>query len=133
MTTVDVKSKLNAEDVFVLASQTHQVYYAPNITNPKSSWYTVLTTKSRQVDESVTSKEKNTINDDAFQNEVSNASSSHVERVIVRDPTNFFIDLTMFESNHFMDDYEEEQNRSDNENQNENMNDHEQSDNDDLT
>ena len=27
ITTVDVKSKLNAEDVFVLASQAHQVYY----------------------------------------------------------------------------------------------------------
>ncbi|XP_074362605.1 uncharacterized protein LOC141702917 [Apium graveolens] len=38
MTTVDVKSKLNVDDVFVLASQAHQVYYAPNILNAKSSW-----------------------------------------------------------------------------------------------
>ncbi|KAL8101416.1 hypothetical protein AgCh_033342 [Apium graveolens] len=37
MITVDVKSKLRAEDVFVLASHAHQVYYAPSITNPKSS------------------------------------------------------------------------------------------------
>ncbi|XP_074323719.1 uncharacterized protein LOC141660630 [Apium graveolens] len=133
MTTVDVKSKLNAEDVFVLASQAHQVYYAPNIANPKSSWYTILTTKSRQVDESVTSREENIFNDDAFQNEESNASSSHVERVVVDDPINFFIDLTMFENNHFVDDYEEEQNARNKENQNEDMNIDDGSDNDDLT
>ncbi|KAK1365431.1 hypothetical protein POM88_040992 [Heracleum sosnowskyi] len=53
--------------------------------------------------------------------------------VIVRDPTNFFVDLTMFENNHFMDDYVEEQNESDDEDQNENINIDEQSDNDDLT
>ncbi|XP_074322753.1 uncharacterized protein LOC141659723 [Apium graveolens] len=133
MITVDVKSKLNAEDVFVLASQAHQVYYAPNIANPKSSWYTILTTKSRQVDESVTSREENIFNDDAFQNEESNASSSHVERVVVDDPINFFIDLTMFENNHFVDDYEEEQNARNKENQNEDMNIDDGSDNDDLT
>lgn len=133
MTTVDVKSKLNAEDVFVLASQAHQVYYAPNIANPKSSWYTVLTTKRRQVDESVTNKEKNTSNEDAFQNESSNASSSHVERVIVRDPTNFFIDLTMFENNHSMQDYEEEQNDEERHESENDMTIEEHSDNDDLT
>lgn len=38
MTTVNVKSQLNAEDVFVLASQATQVYYAPNINNPSSQY-----------------------------------------------------------------------------------------------
>ena len=90
ITTIDIKSKLNAEDVFVLASQAHQVYYARNITNMKSSWYTVLTTKRREVNEVVLSINKDTSNDDIFQNEVSNASSSHVERVIVHDPSIFF-------------------------------------------
>ena len=54
-----------------------------------------------------------------------------MERVIIRDPTIFFIDLTMFESNH-LDDYEEEQIASDNEDQNEDMDDDDQSDDDDL-
>ena len=31
ITVVDIKLKLNVEDVFVLASQAHQVYYAPSI------------------------------------------------------------------------------------------------------
>ncbi|XP_074326945.1 uncharacterized protein LOC141664886 [Apium graveolens] len=135
MTTVDVKSKLNAEDVFVLASQAHQVYYAPNILNAKSSWYTVLTTKRRLVDESVSTQERNKIDDDALQNEVANASSSHVERVIVRDPSNFFIDLRMFENDYSMDDNGEEENKKyeedEDEDSNENEND-ELSDNDDL-
>ena len=107
MTTVDIKSKLNAEDVFVLASQAHQVYYAPNITNVKSSWYTVLTTKSRQVNEIVSSTER----DDIFQNEMSNASSSHVERVVIRDPSNFFIDLRNFENDYSVDEDNEQQTR----------------------
>ena len=78
-------------------------------------------------------EEENIFNDDAFQNEESNASSSHVERVVVDDSINFFIDLTMFENNHFVDDYEEEQNARNKENQNEDMNIDDGSDNDDLT
>ncbi|KAK1397556.1 hypothetical protein POM88_007696 [Heracleum sosnowskyi] len=65
--------------------------------------------------------------------EMSNASSSHVERVNVRDPTNFFIDLTMFENDRSMAYHEEERNESDNEDQNEAIDIDEQSDNDDLT
>ena len=102
ITTIDIKSKLNSEDVFVLASQAHQVYYAPNITNPKSSWYNVLPTKSRQINEIVSSTGKNTSEDDVLQNEVSNASSSHVERVTIHDPSNFFIDLRNFEYDNSM-------------------------------
>ncbi|KAL8156242.1 hypothetical protein AgCh_001369 [Apium graveolens] len=111
MTTVDVKSKLNADDVFLLASQAHQVYYAPNISNAKSSWYTVLTTKSRQVDESVSTKENLKINNDALQNEVSNTSSSHVERVTIHDPLNFFIDLRIFENDYSIDHDDEEESK----------------------
>ena len=87
---VDIRSKLNAEYVFVFPSQDHQVYHAPNITNAKSSWYSVLPTKSRQSNEIVPSSEIDTFNDDIFQNKVSNASSSHVERVVIHDPSNFF-------------------------------------------
>ena len=47
-------------------------------------------------------KEKTTTNNDVFQNEVSNASSSHVERIVVHDPSFFFIDLRMFENDHSM-------------------------------
>ncbi|KAK1355300.1 hypothetical protein POM88_048556 [Heracleum sosnowskyi] len=85
----------------------------PDMIQPKS-----VTTKNREVNENVTSKEKVGSND-AFQNEVSDASSSHVERVNVRDPANFFIDLTMFENDRSMAYHEEERNESDNENQNE--------------
>lgn len=131
ITAVDIKSKLNAEDVFVLASQAHQVYYAPNISNAKSSWYTVLTTKSRQVDESVSTKEKTKINDDALQNEVSNASTSHVERIIVRDPSNFFVDLRMFENDYSIDNNDEEEKQRDTEVEDVDEDD-ELSDNDDL-
>lgn len=45
--TVDVKSKLRSNEHFVLASQATQVYYASNVVNPKSSWYTVVKTKTR--------------------------------------------------------------------------------------
>ena len=100
-------------------------------TGRRISWYTILITKSREVNESLTSKETNIANEDAFHNEVLNSSSSNVERVIIHDPTIFFIDLTMFESNH-LDDYEEEQIASDNEDQNEDMDDDDQIDDDDL-
>ncbi|XP_074326600.1 uncharacterized protein LOC141664542 [Apium graveolens] len=109
MTTVDIRSTLNAEDVFILASQAHQVYYAQSISSAKSPWYTVLTTKSRFVNEEVASKKSSLSNDDALQNDVSNASSSHVEPVVIHDPKNFFIDLRFVENDYSMDDYNEEQ------------------------
>lgn len=120
MTIVNVKSQLNAEDVFVLASQATQVYYAPNITNQSSQWYTVVTTKPPPLDETTSSL------DDAFQEEVSNASTSHVEPVFIIDnPSNFFIDCRIFENNNEnLSEYEEE-NASDNENEEENAADNE--------
>lgn len=115
MTTVDVRSTLNAEDVFILASQAHQVYYARSISNPKSPWYTVLTTKSHFINEEVVSKKNSVSNDEALQNDVSNTSSSRVEPVIIHDPTNFFIDLRFVENDNSVDDYNEEQNNDNDE------------------
>ena len=109
ITTVDVRSKLNVEDVFVLASQAHQVCYVPNITNGKSPWYTVLKTKSRQVDDNTTYDDNETYKDVAFQNDMSNASSSHVDTVIIDDPSNFFIDLRVYENDIFTEDIAAEQ------------------------
>ena len=126
---MDVKSKLNAEDIFVLASQAHQVYYAPNISNTKSSWYTVLTTKSRQVDETTSPKEEKGPDDDALQNAVSNVSSSHFESVIICDPSNFFIDLGMFE-NDFAKNYNVEDD-GENDDEDESEEDHENEDEED--
>ncbi|KAK1401830.1 hypothetical protein POM88_001435 [Heracleum sosnowskyi] len=102
MATVNVMSQLDAEDVFVLASQVVQVYYAPNINTPNSPWYTVVTTKNPPLNESTSSPE------DALQQEESNASSSHVEPVVIDDPENFFIDLTNIGTNyeHVHDDEE---------------------------
>ncbi|CAM8892655.1 unnamed protein product [Rhodiola kirilowii] len=65
---VDVKSRLKTDDVFILASQATQVYYAPNVVNPRSTWYTVVTTKSLPFDETVS-----LVSENAFQEDVSNA------------------------------------------------------------
>ncbi|KAL8147377.1 hypothetical protein AgCh_004908 [Apium graveolens] len=115
MITVDVRSTLNAENVFVLASQANQVYYVRSISNAKSPWYTVLTTKSHFVNEEVASKKNSLSNDDALQNDISNASSSHVEPVIIHDPKNFFIDLRVIENDYSVDDFNEENNNNEDE------------------
>ncbi|KAK1383133.1 hypothetical protein POM88_020868 [Heracleum sosnowskyi] len=94
----------------------------------------ILMTKSREVDESVSSKDKAIPYDDVFQNKKSNASSSHVERVIVRDPSNFFVDLRMFENDYSIDYNDEEANNKDEDDEDEvrDEDNDEQSDNDDL-
>ncbi|KAL8116598.1 hypothetical protein AgCh_022944 [Apium graveolens] len=114
MTTVNVKSQLNAEDVFVLASQAAQVYYAPNINNQSSQWYTVVTTKPPPLDETTSSL------DDAFQEEVSNASTSQVEPIIIDDPSYFFIDCRICGNNNENLSENEEENATDKENEEEN-------------
>lgn len=48
--TVYIKSKLNSDEVFVLASQATQVFWAPNVVNSKSPWYTIVTTKTQAFD-----------------------------------------------------------------------------------
>ncbi|KAL8157439.1 hypothetical protein AgCh_002222 [Apium graveolens] len=126
ITMVDIKSKLNVEDVFMLSSQAHQVYYAPSITNVNSSWYTILTTKSRQVNEFIPSTEDDTFDDDDFQNDVSNASSSQVD-----DPSNFFIDLRSFEDDYSIHEDIEQQNDQDMSDDEENKSDDDDDDDDD--
>lgn len=98
ITTVNVKSQLDAEDVFILASHAVQIYYAPNISTPSSPWYTVVTGKNPS-SSPTTLNEKTSSLDNAFQEEVSNTSSSHIEPIIIENPSNFFIDLTQFENN----------------------------------
>ncbi|KAK1393864.1 hypothetical protein POM88_012920 [Heracleum sosnowskyi] len=50
----------------------------------------------------IPSTEKDSSNDDFLQNEVSNSSSSHVERVVIHDGSIFFIDLRNFENDYFV-------------------------------
>lgn len=45
--TVNVKSKPNSNEHFILASQSTQVYYARSVKTPASPWYAVITTKAR--------------------------------------------------------------------------------------
>ncbi|KAK1375224.1 hypothetical protein POM88_031417 [Heracleum sosnowskyi] len=65
----------------------------------------------------VVSKKNSISNDDALQNAVSNTSSSHVEPMIIHDPTNFFVDLRFVENDNSVEDYnynEEHNNNNDN-------------------
>ncbi|KAL8106648.1 hypothetical protein AgCh_023416 [Apium graveolens] len=57
------------------------------------------------------SKRNFTSSEDALQNEVSNASSSRVEPVMIHDPSIFFIDLRFVENDNSTDEYNEEQNQ----------------------
>ena len=71
--TVDITSRLRSNEVFILASQASQVYYAPSVLDPRSKIYTVVKSKSRPIDESIIVQ--NDI-EDAFQEDRSNATSS---------------------------------------------------------
>nr|XP_017227617.1 PREDICTED: uncharacterized protein LOC108203305 [Daucus carota subsp. sativus] len=71
--TVDITSRLRSNEVFILASQASQVYYAPSVLDPRSKIYTVVKSKSRPIDESIIVQ--NDI-EDAFQEDRSNAASS---------------------------------------------------------
>ncbi|XP_074347194.1 uncharacterized protein LOC141686025 [Apium graveolens] len=79
--TIDVKSRLKSNEIFILASQAIQVYYAPGVLNPRSNLYTVVNCKNRPIDETT-----NEPNEEAFQENVSNASSS-----------SFFIDFAQYD------------------------------------
>lgn len=37
---VDITSRLRSNEIFILVSQTSQVYYNPRILNPQRKWYT---------------------------------------------------------------------------------------------
>ncbi|XP_063941268.1 uncharacterized protein LOC135149473 [Daucus carota subsp. sativus] len=71
--TVDITSRLRYNEVFILASQAFQVYYAPSVLDPRSQIYTVVESKSHLIDESIIVQ--NDI-EDAFQEDRSNAASS---------------------------------------------------------
>lgn len=67
--TVDIKSRLRSNEVFVLASQASQVYYAPSVSNPRSNIYTVVSIKKSHLDESTTLSTEN-----PYQEDISNAT-----------------------------------------------------------
>ena len=68
---IDIKSRLRSNEVFVLASQATQVYYAPSVLNPRSNFYTVISIKNSPLDESTTPSTEN-----PYQENISNASTS---------------------------------------------------------
>ena len=51
--TLFVTSRLKSNEVFILASQASQVYYAPSVLDPRSKIYTMIKSKSRPIDESI--------------------------------------------------------------------------------
>ncbi|XP_074323434.1 uncharacterized protein LOC141660353 [Apium graveolens] len=71
--TIDMTSRLKSNEIFILASQASQVYYAPSVLDPKAKIYTVVKSKSRPIDESIVAQ--NDI-ENAFQEDRSNASTS---------------------------------------------------------
>ncbi|XP_074323920.1 uncharacterized protein LOC141660833 [Apium graveolens] len=71
--TIDMTSNLKSNEIFILASQASQVYYAPSVLDLKAKIYTVVKSKSRPIDESIFAQ--NDI-EDAFQEDRSNASTS---------------------------------------------------------
>ncbi|XP_074352733.1 uncharacterized protein LOC141691880 [Apium graveolens] len=71
--TIDMTSRLKSNEIFILASQVSQVYYAPSVLDPKAKIYTMVKSKSRPIDESIIAQ--NDI-EDAFQEDRSNASTS---------------------------------------------------------
>ncbi|XP_074352837.1 uncharacterized protein LOC141691989 [Apium graveolens] len=99
--TIDIKSRLRSDEVFVLASQAIQVYYAPSVLNPRSNMFTVVNCKNSSIDETIYEP-----NDDAFQENVSNASSSSL-----------FIDFSEYEPTRIVrnQNFEEEKEEEDEE------------------
>lgn len=67
-----MKSRLRSNEVFVLASQVTQVYYAPSVLNPRSNLRTVISIKNQPLDEST----KGSNMEDAFKEIMSIASTS---------------------------------------------------------
>ena len=43
--TVDITSRLKSDEIFILASQASQVYYAPSVLNPHSKYFMVVKSK----------------------------------------------------------------------------------------
>nr|XP_017233132.1 PREDICTED: uncharacterized protein LOC108207183 [Daucus carota subsp. sativus] len=65
---IDLNSKLKGNDVYILASQATQVYYAPSVKNPDSNIHTIITCRPQ-----VLSGKTNIANMEPLQEDVSNA------------------------------------------------------------
>ncbi|KAL8095892.1 hypothetical protein AgCh_037034 [Apium graveolens] len=98
--TIDMTSRLKSNEIFILASQASQVYYAPSVLDPKAKIYTAVKSKSRPIDESIVAQ--NDI-DDAFQEERSNASTSFL----------LFVDFAQYGQIPFIRREEEEEDEED--------------------
>ena len=46
---IDLNSKLKGNDVYILASQATQVYYAPSVKNPDSNIHTIITCRPQEL------------------------------------------------------------------------------------
>ncbi|KAL8120300.1 hypothetical protein AgCh_017458 [Apium graveolens] len=83
--TIDMNSKLQGGDVFILASQATQIYYAPSVKDPNSSIYTVIITRGRPIDESTS-----VIDEEVLQEDVSNAT-------LLSFPMSLFVDFSQYQ------------------------------------
>ena len=64
---IDLNSKLKGNDVYILASQATQVYYAPSVKNPDSNIHTIITCRPQEL-----SGKTNIANMEPLQEDVSN-------------------------------------------------------------
>lgn len=101
--TIDMNSKLQGGDVFILASQATQVYYAPNVMDLNSSIHTIITTRGRPLEESTSARD-----DDALQEAVSNVT-------LLTFPMSLFVDLSQYQEEELEQDQEETIGESENE------------------
>ena len=95
--TIDMTSKLQGNDVFILASQATQVYYAPIVNNLKSKMHTVITTRSRPLDETTY-----VYNEDTLQEEPLESRPRELPSI------NLFVDLTQYDNRTILESYQEE-------------------------
>ncbi|WOG81905.1 hypothetical protein DCAR_0101061 [Daucus carota subsp. sativus] len=67
---IDLSSKLQGDDVYILASQATQVYYAPSVKNPNSNIHTIITCRPQ-----VLSGRSIDANIEPLQEEISNTTA----------------------------------------------------------
>ncbi|KAL8105240.1 hypothetical protein AgCh_029145 [Apium graveolens] len=65
--TVDMTSKLRGNDVFVLASQATEVYYATIVKNLRSKMHIIVVTRSRPVDETTYANNENVFEEEPLE------------------------------------------------------------------
>ena len=117
MLLIDLNSKLKGDDVYILASQATQVYYAPSVKNPNSNIHTIITCRPQ-----VLSGRAIDANMEPLQEDVSNTTP------IEFSSRSLFVDFSIYE----MEDEQEQQNEveseEDEENEMEAGEDHEEED-----